>query len=417
MTAPTGWVRLFIASLVAVPLACISAAHALSSASLRNSPELALVAFPINGLASEKVAYRSFVGNITEGSGRSGEGNPETEFTGSSSSLGAGNRSADFRTLATATTDAARQAIRHEPLSPRAFAILALAEQNARQKKKIIEHASRLSRRDLVLQALVLEDRGEGGDYVGAIGTLDEILRVHPERKAEFFPILVQALGAKASVPEFARLLARPLPWRDDFLNFALTDPQALENLAAVRERIATEDKAFDRKLIAKLVDDDRISSAERVYRSAGQAGILNVSAGQLAWRSDYPPLDWKFADQPGFRAQADDSLNVLEIDVAPGNGGVIASRLLANPEHPFVLSLKQNVEPSSQSKDMRLTIACSGQSTPFFERSFSEGESSFSVEQMPSCQYLFLSIIARSWTGAEPLTGSLSPLRVAPIK
>jgi len=413
MTPPIGRARLIIVSLLAVPLACLSAAHALSSAGLRNSPELALAVFPSNGLAKEKVAYRTLVAGIQKATSKSDDVSPRPDLDDKGLSLSLKNRPADVMKSAARVTGVAREAIRLEPLSPRAFAILALAEQNSQRKKEIVKHASRLSRRDLVLQALVLEGRGETGQYAEAIGTLDEILRVHPERKAEFFPLLVQALQTKGTVPEFAKLFGRPLPWREDFLNFALGDQRALENLAAVRDRIAIEDGEFDRKLIAQLANNNRMSSAARIYRRAGGAGVPTVNSGQISWVSNFPPFDWMFANQPGFRAQVGNGSANLEIDAQPGNGGVIASRLFINPERPFVLSISQDVQPLSQTKDIKLTIACSGQPNPFFDRPFTEGASSFVVDQMPACPYLSVSIMARAWTGGQALTGSLSPLRI----
>lgn len=411
------WAKVFLASLLAIPLALISGAHAFSSASLRNAPELALAVFPFNGLAKEKVAYRSLVAGIQKASGQSGGTNPESDLDASSSPLGLAVRPADLMNSATSVAGAARGAIRLEPLSPRAFVILALSDQDPEHGQRIVQQASLLSRRDLVLQTLVLKNRGEAGDYVGAIDTLDEILRVHPERKTEFFPLLVQALGNKATVPQFAKLLGKPLPWRDSFLNFALTDQRALENLAAVRERIATDDKEFDRRIIARLVDSGQVSSAERIYRLVSGAKVTDAGKAQFSWNSDYPPFDWKLADQAGFRAQTGKRSDILEIDIAPGSGGVIASRLVRNLQRPFKLGLAHDIEPSFQTKDIKLTIACSGQPDPFFERPFTEGASSFAVDQVPSCPYLLVSIWARSWTDARALTGTLSPLGITAKK
>lgn len=411
MSPLPGSARVLLASLLAIPLAFLSGAHAFSSASLRHSPELALAVFPFNGLAQEKVAYRSLVAGIQKASGKSDGTDLPNNLDGNSSSLGLAVSSADLMNSATSVADAARGAIRLEPLSPRAFVILALSDQDPAQRQRIVQQASRLTKRDLALQTLVLKSRGEAGDYAGAINTLDEILRVHPERKTEFFPLLVQALGDKATIPEFARLLGKPLPWRDAFLNFALTDQNAIANLAVVRERIATDDKEFDRRLIAQLVDSGQVSSAERIYRLVGGARVPDANAAQFSWNSDYPPFDWKLSDQAGFRAQVGNRPDILEIDIAPGNGGVIASRLVRNLQVPFMLSLAHDIEPAGQTKDMKLTIACSGQSKPFFERPFAESASSFAVDQVPSCPYLLVSIWARSWTDARALTGTLSPV------
>lgn len=414
MSKLPGWVRAFLVSLLAVPLAVLSGAHALSSASLRNAPELALAVFPANGLAKEKIAYRALVAGIQTTTGPANGVKSDVGVDGSDTPLGPSARAAGLIDSADSVADAARGAIRLEPLSPRAFAILALSDRDSQQRKRIVLQASRLSRRDLPLQTLVLKQRGEAGDYEGAIDTLDEILRVHPERKTQFFPLLAQALRTKATVPQFAQLLGNPLPWRDAFLNFALTDQKALENLAAVREQITTDDLEFDRRLIAHLVDSGQMSSAERIYRLVGGARVREASTAQFGWNSDYPPFDWKLADQAGFRTRVGNRSEILEIDIAPGNGGVIASRLVRNLQRPFNLGLAHNIAPPDQARDMKLTIVCAGQSEPFFDRPFAEGVTSFAVDQVPSCPYFVLAISARAWTGGRALTGTLSSLGIA---
>ena len=414
MISLPAWTKAVLVSLLAVPLAILSGAHAFGSASLRYSPELALTVFPFNGIAKERVAYRSLAAGVQKAVGSPGGSRPDVV---SNAPLNPPVGSADLVSSAAAAAGTARGAIRLEPLSARAYAILAIADQDADRKQQIIQQASRLTRRDLVLQTLALEQRSEAGDYAGAIDTLDQILRVHPERKSEFFPLLIQALGNKATIPAFANLLGKPLPWRDAFLNFALTDQRALENLAAVRERITSDDKEFDRKLIAQLVGSGQVSAAERIFRRAAGVRGGQAIAAASNWNSDYPPFDWKLADQAGFRAQVGNRPDILEIDIAPGNGGVIASRVLRNPQRPLSLALAHDIEPIAQSKDMKLTIACSGQDQPFFERPFSEGTSNFKMDQVPACPYLVVSIWGRAWTDARRVSGTLSPLQVAAKK
>lgn len=404
MSVLSRWPRLAVAGLFAIPLALVSGAHGLSSASLRSAPQLSLAAFPYNGLAHERMAFRTFEANAAAGPEKpvSQEGMPQ---------------SARLVRNANMVAKAAREAIRREPLAPQAFAILALAEREPARKAAIVTHASWLSRRDLIVQALVLEQKGAAKDYVGVLGTIDEILRVHPERQGEFFPILVQALEVKAAVPGYARLLARPLPWRDAFLTFAVAQDEALENLAAVRERIVPENTDFDRKLIARLAATGSLSTAERIYHKVDKAGDPAARPAGLAWTSDFPPFDWKLADGPGFRAQIGNRQDQLEIDVAPGNGGVIASRLVRNPGRPFTISVTHAIEPLAQIKDVKLVIACPGQSAAAFERAFAARQNAFVIDQTFPCDYLDLAIAARSWTDARALSGTLSPLRITTKK
>ncbi len=413
MSPPPGLARVLLASLIALPLAVLSGTQALSSAALKASPERALAVFPWNGLASEKVAYLTLSAAVSQAAGLPADGGLQAQADGASASPSSLPRMADLARYASAATDQARTAIRREPLAPRAYVLLALSETDPAARAALVEAASRLTRRDPVLQVLVLEERGKAGNYLGAIDALDEILRVNPERREELFPVLAKALGQQAAVPGLARLLARPLPWRESFLNFAVDDGMALENLAIVRERIVIDDPVFDRKLIARLAQSGRIAIAERIYAKVAPARAASKGAG--AWKADYPPFDWQLADQPGFRAQAGDTPESLEVGVKPGNGGVIASRLLRNPGGPFAIRLAHEVEPASQTGDLKLAIACQGQTEPFFENAFTQSETAFAVQRVPPCPYLTVSITARSWTGGRTLSANLGPLKVTP--
>ena len=413
MSPLPGLARALLACLIALPLAALSGAQAFSSAALKASPQRALTVFPWNGLASEKAAYRTMSAGVRQAAGLPGDAGPQTPADGAGALPGSLPSMADLARYAGAATDQAREAIRREPLAPSAYVLLALAETDPARRKALVEGAAQLTRRDPVLQVLVLDERGKAGNYLGAIDTLDEILRVHPERREEFFPVLAKALGQPAAVPGLARLLARPLPWRESFLNFAVADGTALENLAVVRERIVIDDPEFDRKLIAQLAQSGRIASAERIYAKVAVAPTTSKGAG--AWKADYPPFDWQLADQPGFRAQAGDTPESLEVDVKPGNGGVIAARMLRNPGGPFAMRLSHEVDPASQTGDLKLAIACQGQAEPFFQSAFTGTQSAFAAERAPACPYLTVSITARSWTGGRPLAANLGPLKVMP--
>ncbi|MDP2130013.1 MAG: hypothetical protein U0975_16000 [Erythrobacter sp.] len=88
------------------------------------------------------------------------------------------------------------------------------------------------------MQTVIWQHNISDLDYFETINTLDQILRFHPQRDAEFFPSLVAALLVELTIPAFAEWLAKPLPWRDTFLNYAVGQPDALANPAVIRERV-----------------------------------------------------------------------------------------------------------------------------------------------------------------------------------
>ena len=419
MSPPVQWGRLLAAAFIALPLAVLSGAQALSSAAVKASPERALAVFARNGLASEAAAYRTLTVGIRQAAGLPPDGQPQTEGTGAVAAPGTLPQAAQLARFAATASGQAREAIRREPLAglriaPRAYILLALAETDPAARRALIQGVSRLTRREPVLQVLVLEERGKAKDYAGVMETLDQMLRVNPERRAEFFPVLAKALEQQAAVPGLTQLLARPVPWRGSFLNFAVADGVALGNLAVVRERIMIDDPEFDRKLIARLAESGDVGAAERIYAKVAPArASADATARWEGWSAAYPPFDWQLADQPGFRAQTGDGPDTLAISVKPGNGGVIAARLLRNPGGPFVLRVANAIDPPSQAGDMKLAIACYGAAAPFLEGAFTQTQSVFAAERVPECRYLSVSITARAWTGGRELVATLSRIGI----
>lgn len=401
-------------TILGLGLAVISAAHALSSASLRNAPDAAVTLWPHNGRALEKVAYLSFVDNVTAAFRPPEGAKSESADGGPAQALNSAQFAAtdELQRFAALEVNAMREAMRYDPLLPKAHAILALSQSDQAQKDRILALASKLNRRDLTLQALVLQSKANAKDYDGTIAVLDQILRVNPERGAEFFPVLTTALRQTATTTTFRDLLTRPLPWRDAFLMHAVQDPVAVRNLAVIRQSAAIGKPDFDRALVEKLVAIGDLATASRLYeRFKGQ----RPATASSEWASDFPPFDWAFADEPGMRAQPSRDGQDLEFAVDPGRGGSLASRLMLRPQTPFTIQLKPRLEAGSTAKDLKLSLACAGEAQPFFEDTFADGRESFSIRQAPGCEYIVLTVSGRAWTGSAPLNGRLLRASVTP--
>lgn len=413
MIAPAKPFKLGLASMLAIPLAALSGTHALSSTSLRNAPELSYSVFPVNGQAREKLAYQNFVGNVKEsleGSNRpmAEEVEADTELTPS-----AKVSNLVLQTFAQYAAPAAREALMREPLLPKAHAILALSETDTRSKRQLVALASRLNRREVALQGLVLQQRLDDRDYAGTIDTLDQILRVNPARKAQFFPLLIDAMAQDVTKPAFTTLLRDEVPWRDAFLDAAVGDERVLKILADIRQEITLDNLAFDQRLIAGLARRESLASAETVYRLASKSKQIDKKADAKLWQSAYPPFDWELTDAAGMRAQPAAKNDVLEFSIEPGNGGILASRLVKVPQYPFQIRIDHQIQPVDQVKDFKLQLACWGETSPFFEEAFSKNNSLFRIVSGPGCEYLELAIVARAWSGSEPLNGSLTSFEI----
>lgn len=382
------WPRFTTASVFALGLAFVLGAQALSSVSTRSAPGLAVSAFPLNGLAREQLAFETFTAGVSA---------EEDTFAAARSASGM-----------------ALDAVRSDPLAPKAHAILALAAAEPASRQAILAAATRLNRRELSLQGLALQEHIAAEDYSGSIETLDQILRVHPEYSREFFPVLAQALGQEETIPLFAEMLDNSSPWHARFLNFAVGQREILPNLAVLRPQIEVESETFDRRLIAGLAGLGDVAGAEVLYQGlTGDQGGL-VSQGVLDWSAAYPPFDWRLVDEAGFRAQQSPDGSQLELSVRPGKGGVIAARLLGAPSGPFEVTIDHRIAPADQMRDVRLQLSCVGVATPFYDERFSRGEGGFEVQAPPEdCAYMIIAINARAWSGRSVLSGTIEQIRI----
>jgi len=386
----------------------------MSSATLRTNPEVSALIFPYNGLADQELAYATFaqsVKGVAASDSALSEANPIGNRKATQPSIV--NEEA-LQCFAYKASPLARKALLREPLAPRAYAILALSETNPKTRRRLIALSSQLNRRDLALQGLRLQQNLADQNFPAMIETLDQIMRVHPERRSDFFPLLVEALAAEETVPTFAGILGKFLPWRDAFLSYAVSDQNALTNLAKIRARVDFKNQDFDRQLIANLVSAGEIQAGYGVYSLASSAnGSAPASAGQV-WQATYPPFDWQLTDRRGVRAQLSASQDAVEFEVDRGNGGVIASKLIASPTGTVDLAIAHQIEPEAQRKDVKVVFKCWGSEASFFEAPLSGNKNTFALSDLPKCPYLEVSIVARAWSDMRPLTGTMSSFTIS---
>ena len=414
MMRPARPLRLAVVTVMSFLLALVVGAHGLSSASTKASSALATQVYPFNWHAVEEKAYDDFQSEVQRSAlGRADSSQPRT---GPVPSRSASAGSPQLQTAIRPLVPQLKNAVRHEPLLPRAYALLALADTDQRQRLRLLEQASAMSRRSLLLQGLVLDRHVTDRNYAGTINTIDQILRVDPARSDIFYPILTQALAYDEAVPLFADLLNDELPWRQSYLGYAVSDVTALDNLNKLRQKINFRNEVFDQRLIAGLVAQGKIAEAAELHKVVTRPEGERMSGVNPLWASGFPPFDWQLANERGLRAQPTSDLSALEILIQSGNGGVLAQRLIKAPPMPLVVSVKGAISPRTQIENVNITLTCFGQSEPFFEQSLATGTDRFVVRDRPAdCIFLFVGFSGRSWSGAPAIRGTISSIEISP--
>ncbi|MEL6934052.1 MAG: hypothetical protein AAFO17_13330 [Pseudomonadota bacterium] len=392
------WTRLISAIAVGALLVGLLGAQALSSVASKKNPDLAISVWPINGTARGHHAF---------------------EIMTASDGVNDGVPVPTEEALVEAKT-----ALANDPLVPKAHIVIALSQRNAAERQRILELASGLNRRDLALQGLVLQEAIEDGSYEQTVAALDRILRVHPGYSREFFPLLVQALNNNQTIETFAVLLDGSSPWHSRFLNYASRQATALPNLGQLRPRLDFEQdgfdqnalELFDRRLIAGLARSGDLDASIDLYRNI--SGTESDGTGQLTWTSDYPPLEWRFVDEAGFRAQSTSDGQGIEIAVRPGKGGTFAERIVQAPPSPFTIDLDYTVTPKDRARDLRMLLSCADTPNPFFDENFKAQAKRFVVDSTPSnCEYIRLALTARAWSGRSKLNIEMRSITIQSVR
>lgn len=384
--------RLAIAAIAGVVIAAAAGLNAMSMVTTKTAPELAVQLFPANGEAYDNLAFARF-------------------------SEAAADDPQDLQAPAQAVREDALSALKRDPTSAKALALLALANPEETERAQAALTASRLNRRDLALQGLVLETYLARGDYEGTIETLDAILRVHPTYDNRFFPVLGQALEDERTVPVFDRILDGSSPWHERFIgNYSIRQDSLVTNLAQLRVNKPLADQTFDRSLIRKLAARGDIEAALAVFRAVGGgARDEDLAAGELGWSGEFPPFDWQFVDEGDIRAQPSRDGQRLEIFARPGEGGAVAERIVPIPQAPFGIEVTQEAENARQAADVRIELSCPGASAPFFVQPLSQGSNTLAIEGTPGCSQARLVINARAFTGRATLRTELSRIEFNP--
>ncbi|MEP5937616.1 MAG: hypothetical protein ABJ239_04770 [Erythrobacter sp.] len=382
--------RLIAVTVASLGLAVALTAQAVSSVSTRKAPSIAVSTFPANGLAREALAFQNFTLAVAE--------------------------EAEPAAAASQVADQALLAVKSDPLAPKAYALIALAQGEAGAGGDLLEAASQLNRRDLNLQSQLLQKHLAAEDYERSINTLDQILRVHPEYASEFFPVLTSALNEPNTVPLFADILDGSSPWHRKFLNFSVRRGGSLTSLAELRPQISSADDIFDKQLIASLAAQGQADAAASIYQLVSVPEVRETASTSLDWVSEYPPFDWQLVDDAGFRSQPSRDGEELELFVRPGKGGLIAGRFLPAPAAPFALRIEHDIKPAHQQEDVSIQMTCTNDGQMVLDRTFEDGASVFQVPSLPAdCQFVVLAINARAWTGRTALRGSIGRIAIVP--
>ncbi len=356
---------------------------------IRSAPETAVSVMPMNGKAYERLAFNRMTRGVAD------PADPGL-----------------VEEAAISVAPLALKAVAAEPLTPKAHAILLMAERDNTTQARIMEAVNALDRRDPALQGVVLQSQLNATDYNGAFETIDRLLRVNPELTSQFFPVLLVVLQDGDGAVLLADLFRGEPGWMTPFLRFAALEETALPDLLQLRQLIQIEDPTFHGRLIESLFKEGEFQEAYDVHQ---EFFITDTSSDNSLgdWQAGHPPFSWSLADQAGFRAQIKRNGRGLDISVDSGRSGFLAKKVVrvAN-EEPFQIAVAHSLSPADQIPSTKLQLRCGNEKEAFFDAPLKAGTAVFRIARRPTdCEFMEVGLYLRVFSGERAVAGAIESI------
>lgn len=321
-----------------------------------------------------------------------------------------------------------RAALRSAPLTAGGLRLIALAKQTAGridQATRLLELGSRVSRRDLGSQLMLIEFAVQRQDIAGALRHYDIALRTNRSAENLLFPILTATLD-DPSIRSGLRETIRPgPPWVGSFLTHALRAGGQSRNVAALMAGAdgnwppARRRTVRDALLAGLAADRAFVDLAQSYRRTPGSNPAVLTDASFAATTSGTPEaVAWRPTTSPQISATFEQSNQPgrapnLRVSVEPGASLIAARKLLMLPPGNYRLSGTLDADNWPAGAEARWVLKCAltpdeptiwsgaftGQGTP------RNAAGTFATDARCPAQYLDLVVAAPAGLDAPELT------------
>ena len=318
-------------------IALVSGLTAIGAISKSKAPEIAVGLHPFNGFAAEKIASNRTRASLAISKG---------EFP---------------EVIDELAEHWAEIAFMHEPITPEAVAILAMAR-TGDTKRALMLKAWQLSRRENIVALSLIQDSAKRQDLSAVLKYYDTMLRTNHSNNALIISLLIDALSSDSALEPFTEMLSTNPPWAAAFWEKAAATPKAIVNAALLRKRLYQRrepvDNYRDSALINALVAEKEFEAATDLYDmiTADRAENEIISNGFFKQGSQYPPLDWHLISTGNHGAFIVN--DTLQLSTLGKTGGLFARQLVKLPE--AVLEIRAEMTTAiPENTELFVSIAC----------------------------------------------------------
>jgi hypothetical protein len=243
------------------------------------------------------------------------------------------------------------------PLTSVGLRQLALVERDPRQRRRLLELADRVSRRDVLAALQLSQIQAQDGDIQGALNNFNRALVISDEADSLIFPNLMRSTANPEFRAQIADLLRRNPDWAVRLVRWAIDNPEALPALSNLVGRIPRGSEAlavgFGQQMVDQLNNQRRFPEEFAIYDAYSPKPQNPADLSRLA----FPPIDWRLIDNidSGSRPYGKGAIEVFS---DPGRTGDVMQMLtrLAPGSYTWSMRIKDS---SGQDSQLQLTASC----------------------------------------------------------
>lgn len=252
----------------------------------------------------------------------------------------------------------AARALQSTSLNSAALRQLAMTDRDMTRRKRLLDLAIVVSRRDPIANIQRSEFDIRRNDTEATLTGLDRALRVSPEVAPAVFPVLLEAADNPALLPKIRGMLAPGPIWSERMVAWAGENPAALGKLSRVLSALPKGSVAlapgYGQSIISQLSEQRQPAEAFAAYAAYSRPARFDDLD-----RAMFAPIDWQLNDdyETGARPVADGSPG-FDMFAERGKAGPAAARLLALDPGGYRLTLRQT-EADGRGGELRLALTC----------------------------------------------------------
>lgn len=252
-------------------------------------------------------------------------------------------------TIVRAASQPARDALRAEPLNPRALRLLALNDLLDSKPKagiELLQLSERVSRRDLGTRLTLIEHYAAIGNVTAALDQYDLALSTSPGAGNALFPVLTGALAEPEIRAGLRQYIRSDRPWVRSFLAYATANANPPDDVARLVMASGglprhPDYRELESALLMQLHVKRRYDALRALYLAlpnASPAMLRNVAITGETTNPALRPLTWNTIETPEISSQVDKDITVR---VAPGSNGIALQRILYLPPGAYTFGAR----------------------------------------------------------------------------